>query len=116
MDDEDAVDVRSNRREEGGSSVITANRLLDGRSVWLANDGWAEHIADATRIPNDEIEARIEASRATQQATGVVGVYGVQLLPETTSPEPKTARERIRAFGPSVHPAFAFGTKEGQPQ
>jgi len=113
---EGVVDVRSNRREEGGSSVITANRLLDGRTVWLAASGWVEHIADATCIPNDEIEVRIETTRATQQATGVVGVYGVQLLPETASPEPRTARERIRAFGPSVHPEFAFVTQEGQPQ
>ncbi|MFT9216801.1 MAG: DUF2849 domain-containing protein, partial [Acetobacter malorum] len=36
------MDRRNSRRDAEGTSVITANRLLDGRIVWLAADGqWA---------------------------------------------------------------------------
>ncbi|WP_323990614.1 DUF2849 domain-containing protein [Nguyenibacter sp. L1] len=118
------MDVRNNRRQAGGSSVVTANRLLDGRIVWLAEDGvWSDRI-DAARIfandgpeggsesgsesgSNGGIESVIAAVAARQQADGVVGVYGVQLRDDSATPVPATVRERIRAFGPSVHPEFA---------
>ena len=100
-------DVRNNRREAGGSSVITANRLLDGRIVWQAADGAWSTLIDAARIiPNDSIEAAIAHAAGRQQADGVVGVYGVQIEAENATPVPVTVRERIRAFGPTVHPDF----------
>ncbi|GAA4499685.1 DUF2849 domain-containing protein [Gluconacetobacter tumulicola] len=100
-------DVRNNRREAGGSSVITANRLLDGRIVWQVEEGtWSTLIDDAGIIPNDEIEAAIAHAAGRQQADGLVGVYGVQVDPEAATPTPVTVRERIRAFGPTVHPDF----------
>ncbi|ACI52855.1 conserved hypothetical protein [Gluconacetobacter diazotrophicus PA1 5] len=102
------MDVRSNRREAGGSSVVTANRLLDGRIVWLAADGlWSERIDAARVISNDAVEAAIAETAGRQQQDGVVGVYGVQINPEAATPVPVTVRERIRAFGPTVHPDFA---------
>lgn len=100
-------DVRNNRREAGGSSVITANRLLDGRIVWQVAEGdWSPIIRDARIIPNAEIEAAIAQAAARQQADGLVGVYGVQIESDEAAPTPVTVRERIRAFGPTVHPDF----------
>jgi Protein of unknown function (DUF2849) len=102
------MDVRSNRRDEGGSSVVTANRLLDGRIVWLAGDGtWSERIDAARIVANDDIETAIADTTRRQQQDGVVGVYGVQVNPGAATPVPVTVRERIRAFGPTVHPDFA---------
>nr|WP_218061561.1 DUF2849 domain-containing protein [Ameyamaea chiangmaiensis] len=88
--------------------------MLDGRTVWLGAHGWSEQIAEARVIANTDIEAAIEDARARAAADSVMAIYGVQLLPDTATPEPLTMRERIRAFGPSVHPAFAISPQEGQ--
>ena len=101
------MDVRNNRRDSAGASVITANRLLDGRIVWLTAQGWSELIAHARVFDNTEIENAIKHAKAMPEARTVVGIYGVQLDPDTAGITPLTVRERIRAFGPSVHPDFA---------
>ena len=101
------MDVRNNRRTTAGSSVVTANRLLDGRIVWLTEQGtWSIDIACAATWPNDRIEAVIADTARHQQEQGVVGVYGVQLADQAAGITPLTVRERIRAFGPTVHPQF----------
>lgn len=102
------MDIRSNRRDTDGRSVITANRLLDGIVVWRAADGaWRERIGDAALVPNDEVEALLKTLQGQAQAQGVLGVYGVQTREDEAEITPLTTRERIRAFGPSVHPEFA---------
>nr|WP_220790415.1 DUF2849 domain-containing protein [Gluconacetobacter takamatsuzukensis] len=81
--------------------------MLDGRIVWQVAEGdWSTIIADARIIPNADIEAAIAQAAARQQADGLVGIYGVQVETDATPPVPVTVRERIRAFGPSVHPDF----------
>ncbi|NHO31650.1 DUF2849 domain-containing protein [Acetobacter sp. LMG 1636] len=103
------MDIRSNRRDADGQSVITANRLLDGIVVWRAADGtWCELISDATQIPNGEVENLLNIVKPEAQNQGVLGVYGVQVRENDVGEiVPVTARERIRAFGPSIHPEFA---------
>ena len=101
------MDVRNNRRDTTGASVITANRLLDGRIVWLTQQGWSEHIGRARVFDNADIEGAIEQAKTTPDARMLVGIYGVQLDPSAAGISPLTVRERIRAFGPSVHPDFA---------
>ncbi|RBM05279.1 DUF2849 domain-containing protein [Novacetimonas cocois] len=107
------MDVRNNRRTTTGSSVVTANRLLDGRIVWLTDQGtWSGNIAHAAVWPNDHIESVIADTARHQQEQGVVGVYGVQLDDRAAGICPLTVRERIRAFGPTVHPQFAPGAPQ----
>ncbi|GAN52791.1 DUF2849 domain-containing protein [Tanticharoenia sakaeratensis] len=95
---------RSDRRDADGRSVLTANRLLDGRIVWRTDAGWTDVIDAADIVSNTDVEDAIAKARAHAQADGVVGVYGVQIGEDG---RPVTVRERIRAFGPSTHPAFA---------
>jgi len=83
---------------------VTANRLLDGRIVWLSGGGWDERIGQARCFGNADVETVLVERRSRAQADGVVGVYGVQVGEDRV---PVTMRERIRAFGPSVHPDFA---------
>ncbi|NHO19955.1 DUF2849 domain-containing protein [Acetobacter oeni] len=103
------MDIRSNRRDAEGQSVITANRLLDGIVVWRAFDGaWRELISDASPVPNDQVETLLAIVKPDAQSQGVVGIYGVQVREdEAGQTVPVTVRERIRAFGPSVHPDFS---------
>ncbi|KFL88670.1 hypothetical protein AmDm5_2672 [Acetobacter malorum] len=101
------MDRRNSRRDAEGTSVITANRLLDGRIVWLAADGqWATLIEDAKLYSNSAVEEALKACNARAQEEALVGIYGVQVTQTASGPLPVTSRERIRAAGPSVHPDF----------
>ncbi|KXV65436.1 DUF2849 domain-containing protein [Gluconobacter oxydans] len=100
------------RLEPGQKLVLTANRLLDGRTVWWCADGtWDLHIGHAALLDADEAETSL--SRATEQAQrdGVVGVYDTAVQ-AAVPPEPVTVREKIRAHGPTVHPEFAVETEQ----
>jgi sulfite reductase (NADPH) hemoprotein beta-component len=83
--------------------VFTANRLRDGRVVWLGPEGcWVETLATAQVFP---AEAAAEGLALAQQGEGqqqVVGVYGVELHRSAGTPEPLKFRERLRAAGPSI--------------
>lgn len=101
------MDRRNNRRDAEGSSVITANRLLDGRIVWLGEDGtWQPLIRNARIYSNADIEDALKVQADRAQRDELVGVYGVQVTRSPSGIVPVTSRERIRAVGPSVHPDF----------
>lgn len=101
------MDRRNNRRDEQGLSVVTANRLLDGRVVWLDAQGeWQLFIQHAHPFPNAEMEQILARQNAKAAADEVVGVYGVQVAQTSSGLLPITTRERIRALGPSVHAEF----------
>ncbi len=102
-----SVDRRNNRRDAEGWSVVTANRLLDGRIVWLDAQGkWQLTISHAHLFPNDGMEDVLRNQNARAAVDEVVGIYGVQVEQTPHGPCPRTARERIRAAGPSVHAEF----------
>lgn len=91
--------------------IATANRLTDGIVVFLGYDGeWARHIDDARIAEREDDIAELEAEAATSPQ--VVGAYLIEA--DVRAPEgrgrvvsPLRYKERIRAFGPSIHPAFA---------
>lgn len=93
------------------AQIATANRLTDGAVVFLGYDGdWTRDIDDAriAEREDDIAELLVEA----EAAPSVVGAYLIDV--EVRSEEgasrfvrPERYRERIRAFGPSIHPAFA---------
>lgn len=102
------MDRRNSRRDAEGQSVLTANRLLDGRIVWLATDGsWQLKLEQAKIFPNDEVESALSEQVQNAQKNQLVGVYGVQVhYTAQNLLVPVTSREQIRAAGPSVHPEF----------
>lgn len=86
--------------------VLTANRLSDGAVVFLDADGrWTERIAAARTADKAEGEALVAAGEAT--AGEVIAPYLIDVAVEAEGPRPLRYRERIRAFGPSIHPEFA---------
>lgn len=95
--------------------AITANRLADGRVVFLAPDGVWRDSVDEARLEEDEAgwAALEEAGRAAEAAPHVVEPYLIEA--ERTADggvRPTRYRERIRAQGPSVHPDLG---KQGEP-
>ncbi|MEQ8320056.1 MAG: DUF2849 domain-containing protein [Rhodospirillales bacterium] len=91
--------------------LATANRLSDGIVVFLGYDGeWTRHIDDA-RIAEreDDIAELIAEAEASQSVVGAYLIEADVRVPEGRARvvTPTTYREQIRAFGPSIHPAFA---------
>jgi len=80
--------------------VITANRLDDGRVVYLDQDNcWQDNIAGARRSTKEQGEALLLAvTRDT-----VVDPYLIDVA-EIGNNQPNRYREHIRATGPSIDP------------
>lgn len=98
---------RAIRIGAGEALVLTANRLLDGLIVWRDVKGiWQRSIAHAAILSPEDYESALEAATKSAQNDGVVGVYEVVVRPGAIA-APVSVRERIRAFGPTVHPQFA---------
>ncbi len=93
------------RREGTSAWVLTAQRLLDGRVVYLASSGWSERLDEASIIAPAEERAVLEAV-AARHAAGVVDPVWIEVRLEEGDRIPVRLRERIRALGPSVHPEF----------
>lgn len=90
--------------------IVTGNRLSDGAVVFFGRDGgWSENIADARVVAKADGDALIAQAEAA--AGAVVAPYLIDVEPGPAGaadrPVPTRYRERIRAFGPSIHPQFA---------
>ena len=76
--------------------IVTANRLKDGRVVYLTPDaGWSQRIADSRHAEG--------AAVALPEVDGsiVVDPYFVEVTLDGGVPRPVLHRERIRAAGPT---------------
>ena len=84
-------------------TVFTANRLRDGRVVWLgAGDAWVERVAEAARFSPAEHAAGLARAKRGEAQQRVVGVYGVEVALQAGVPVPTKFRERLRSQGPSI--------------
>lgn len=81
--------------------VITANRLADGRVVWLGQ-GWVEQLAQAEVFTGEAAAAALLRGQAAERARQVVGVYAAEVAPGAAGPVPVSQKERIRAAGPTA--------------
>ena len=95
------------------TSVVTANDLVEGHSVFLGCDGWSPDIARAMIAFTPEEAGELEALAARfVERNVIVGPYLVEVAVEDGSPVPLLRRERIRAeglptipVGEAAHPA-----------
>ncbi len=90
-------------RAPKSSQVITANRLLDGRVVFLAPHGWDADVAVAD-VHADPLAAE-DAMRKAQnsaEAGEVVEPYAIAVTTIDGHVMPTLLRERIRADGPTI--------------
>jgi len=91
------------------AQMVTANRLLDGATVYLtAGNGWSERFVDgALWNDKDSADSALKASDAAVAARIVVGPYLIEVATTGEGPLPTSAKERIRAdhkptFAPEV--------------
>jgi len=85
------------------SQVLTANRLGDGRVVYLSGEGWTTDLEQA-RLLSDPgaAETAEQEGREAVAARLVVEPYLIDVAAEIDRVEPVRLRERIRAEGPST--------------
>ncbi|TDG28794.1 DUF2849 domain-containing protein [Paracraurococcus ruber] len=83
--------------------VFTANRLRDGRVVWLAGPGrWAETVREARVFPPAEAAAGLALAQQGERDQVVIGAYGAEVAIRDGIAVPVRFRERLRAEGPSI--------------
>ncbi|WP_419825339.1 DUF2849 domain-containing protein [Sphingomonas sp.] len=84
--------------------LATGNDLAAGDVVWWDGGGWSRHVADAVDVGSggEALIAREEAARRVNVP------YLVEAEPSSRGPRPLHIKDRIRAAGPSVHPAYAI--------
>ncbi|HBU63862.1 MAG: hypothetical protein CMH91_11810 [Oceanicaulis sp.] len=84
--------------------TITANRLTDGRVVYLTPEkSWTENADLAVRLEDDATDAALET--ALRDVLTVVGPYPIDIDAEAEGFSPagrKHVRETIRLSGPSA--------------
>ncbi len=88
--------------------VFTANRVSDGIVVFLDDaGGWTETVSESRLIASAEDEAAAPrvAEKAAEDAI-VANPNQIDVTPAKGGIRPVRYRERIRAYGPPVHPDF----------
>ena len=90
--------------------ILTANRLADGRVVYLGAGGWSRDPAAACRARDDREAALLDAEgRRAAAENRVTDPYLIELADGV----PARRRERIRALGPTVRANPASRKGEG---
>ena len=83
--------------------IITANRLSDGVIVYLkmteSGASWVESVADATPLDEASIVKGKEIAEKDEAECFVISAYDMEV---TGRNRPMSAREKVRAHGPSV--------------
>ena len=88
--------------------IYTANRLSDGIVVFLdAAGGWTVTVSQSRLIATSEDEAAATevAEKASDDAV-VADPYLIDVTDDGGEIRPVRYRERIRSYGPPVHPDF----------
>ncbi|MEL7154735.1 MAG: DUF2849 domain-containing protein [Pseudomonadota bacterium] len=81
-------------------TVLTANNLVEGHSVFLSAEGWHADIARAMVAVTPEQAAELEAlGHRHVSMNEVVGPYLVDVALGDAAPVPLLRREQIRAAG-----------------
>jgi len=94
-------------------SVVTASRLRDGAILWLsAGPSWSVRFAEAQTFEGEALEVALQFGTREAAAQRVIGVYAVEVEHRTDGLAALSARETIRARGPSVRPDLGYAKVE----
>jgi hypothetical protein len=84
--------------------ILTGQDLASGDVTWWTGSGWSRHLFDAVDVGN----AGPAIAAAEEQALRVNVPYVVDATETADGPMPAHIKDRIRAAGPTVHPAFGI--------
>lgn len=96
------------------SKIITANHLVVGDVVFLAEDGWTP-VVDRAVVADDDAALQPLLARAAEaeEANIVVGAYAVDVRREGGRIVPLHYREAMRTRGPTVRPDLGHQAEAG---
>jgi len=82
--------------------IVTANRLADGRVVYLTQDAhWSARVADSRPANGAAAALLMTAAEISVANRIVIDPYLIDVTLEAGLPRPVLHRERIRATGPT---------------
>ncbi len=92
--------------------IFTGNRVADGIVVYLDDaGGWTETVSQSRLIATSEDEeAATEMAEKASDDAVVADPYLIDVNEDGGQIRPVRYRERIRAYGPPVHPDFVKTT------
>jgi hypothetical protein len=83
--------------------VVTGNFTADGAVAWRRADGtWSRQIADAGLLSDEESGKVFAASALANEQREICEPYVIAVHASGGAIDPLTARQRIRANGPTV--------------
>jgi hypothetical protein len=93
-----------------GPKMIIANRLLDGRVVFLRKNGsWSVEASKAVVAEDDEAVATIEAlAQKSFAANEVLSVETIEATTKGGKPFPAHMKFAMQALGPSVRTDLGY--------
>lgn len=93
-----------------GPQLIVANRLDDGRAVFLTIAGdWSNKVADAAVAHcDDELQHLLAVAQASEVANHVVSVTAVAADLSGETPSPAHIKFAMQARGPSVRTDLGY--------
>ncbi|HEX2732370.1 MAG TPA: DUF2849 domain-containing protein [Polyangiaceae bacterium] len=90
-------------KSKGTHFIVTANVTDSGSPTYLtANGGWSPSLADARCIESETEAAGLVEHANVHQQRLVADPYSIMVALDGGSIDPLSAREQIRAQGPSV--------------
>ncbi|MCG2839778.1 DUF2849 domain-containing protein [Sandaracinobacter sp. RS1-74] len=88
--------------------LLTGNELTRGDVLWWTGDGWSKRISDAVAV-GEEAQAIIERETPLERVNELALIDAEEVADAAGSRwRPVKARERIRAFGPTVRADLAI--------
>lgn len=91
--------------------LLTGNEVLKGHVVWFTGSGWSPNLTDAAALDQAEGEAILAAELPLERYSDLMLIDAEPSL-DGKGFRPKTIRERIRSYGPTVRPDLAIAQQE----
>jgi hypothetical protein len=83
--------------------VVTGKFTDDGSNAWRRADGtWSRRIADAELLNDESTGKALSATAAVHEQREISDPYVIEVYAADGTIDPLSARERIRANGPTV--------------
>jgi Protein of unknown function (DUF2849) len=84
--------------------VVTGKLTDDAANVWRRADGtWTRDLQEAGIVDDDASAKSLAAAALANEQRQITDPYVIEVRAENGVIDPLTARERIRATGPTVH-------------
>lgn len=93
--------------------VVTGKFTDDAANVWRRADGtWSRDLQEAGIVADEATAKSLAASALANEQRQITDPYVIEVHAEAGTIDPLTARERIRATGPTVHTRRVPGLQE----